>query len=633
YRSGGDSAVRVRSLTKTYRAGSGDPVLANDRIDLDVPAGQVFGLLGQNGAGKTTLVMQLLGLVVPSSGCILIHGRDVLASPEWAKESAGFLPQTPLAMDLINTRRALHYTGRLRGSSERDARHQAAELIEELQLDECADRYVHQLSGGMRRMVNLGMAMMSRPRLIVLDEPTNELDPQRRRLVWQVLERHNHQHGSTVLLVTHNVLEAESTVHQVAVMRDGRIVACGTPGELKQRLGLGPRVEITVRGGAELTSDELSRLSAWGEVSADGRAGRYVVTTGADRLPLVVRALTVEVGLGRNDDFRVARPSLEEVYLSIDRGLDVAARSPRPSPPSAGTRTTGADPRRLVHDAVPPLGRPAAPVAQTTARRAVAPVTARRAVAASSRPVRMAVAFKYLWFEQLLQIRSIWLWSTVVGVLMPTAMVFGLPRIGRSGVDSTSLSTIVSGSAVFSLTSQSFVALAMMIGVLKADGRMLYYASLPISKVSFVAAIVLTRLLLVFPGLVAPLLAANWFYDARLTLSPALLLIFPLAGLSLAAMGLAVGSVLRRVEAIAVVTNVVVFVLLLASPVLINPASLPGPVRMFGYALPTTYAADAVRRSIVGDLGPVFGTDLAVLALAATVGLLIAGRYIRWRVN
>ncbi|RSM96359.1 ATP-binding protein, partial [Streptomyces sp. WAC 01325] len=310
-------AVEVRDLVRAYRGRGGELIKANDGLTFDVPRGQVFGLFGANGAGKTTLVLQMLGLVRPTSGSITVNGIDVVRHPELVKSTVGFLPQRGLSMRLIEARRALHYTGRLRGQSETDARRQTDELIEELGLGPYADRQVERLSGGLMRLVNFGMTLMGRPELIVLDEPTNELDPHNRRLIWDIVQRRAAEDGTTIVLVTHNVLEAEKAVHRVAVMHGGRITAMGTPGELKEQTGAQARLELFVRDGGSLTEAEAARLGRIGVVSPGDRSGSYLVTAPPDRIQPLLEVLVTDVGVTRVDDFRFARPTLEDVYLSL----------------------------------------------------------------------------------------------------------------------------------------------------------------------------------------------------------------------------------------------------------------------------------------------------------------------------
>ncbi|SCE61446.1 ABC transporter ATP-binding protein, partial [Streptomyces sp. OspMP-M43] len=333
-----DSAIEVRNLTRVFRTGgSGADVKANDDLTFSIPRGQVFGLLGANGAGKTTLVSQLLGLVRPTSGEIVVEGVDAVAHPDAVKAMTGFLPQTGLSMRLVEVRRALHYTGRLRGQSETDARRQTAELIEELGLGDVQDRYVDQLSGGMTRLVNFGMALMGRPKLLILDEPTNELDPHNRRLVWNMVSRRSAEDGTTVLLVTHNVLEAESAVDQVAVMNGGRITAMGTPGHLKEVLGDRIRLELFVKDEDGLARHERELFDAVGTLTEGKRDGSYLVQTDSARMPELMRVVHGELGMDRVADFRLTRPTLEDVYLTLDGR---AASAPAETEAAAETTAT-----------------------------------------------------------------------------------------------------------------------------------------------------------------------------------------------------------------------------------------------------------------------------------------------------
>lgn len=597
-------AITVRNLTRSYR--TNQLILANDDLTFSVARGEVFGVLGANGAGKTTLVSQLLGLVRPTSGSITVEGVDVVADPDGVKRITGFLPQTELAMRELEVRRALHYTGRLRGQGEADARRQTDSLMDELGLGPVAGRYVNQLSGGMMRLVNFGMALMGRPKLLVLDEPTNELDPHNRRLVWDVLARRSAEEGATVVLVTHNVLEAESVVDRVAVMRRGRIVTLGSPGELKHRLGDTVRMELQVRDGGELGSTALALLGATGTVAPGARDGRYLVHCAPARMPELVTVVTEGMRTMGIEDFRLSRPSLEDVYLSLD---DEPALAPS------------------TVDSVAPAGASAG-VAVLAPAAVQAPVRP----ALRERLARGLTSFKYLWLEQMLEVRSTWWWSLLFGFLMPVAMVFGLTRIGGGLTDQNSLLYIVSGAAVFSVATEGIATLAQRVGVVRTSGMLLYYVSLPISRTAFLAALVFSRLLLILPGLVTPIVAARLMYDADLVVSPVLLVVLPLTCLALSAVGLAIGTVVESMDVIVVITNLLIFVLLLAAPVLIPPESLPLPLRLIGYLLPPTYAADGLRHALSGDLGGMFLVDVAVLLGMTVLGLAATSRWIRWRI-
>ncbi len=262
-------AVDVQHLTRHYpsRARNTPPVVANDDLSFHVLRGECFGLLGPNGAGKTTLISQLLGILAPTSGQIWVGGVDMVRAPQHGKQLIGYLPQHGLAMRSVEVERALRYTGRLRGQSEADARAQVREILEELELAPYASRSVNQLAGGMARLAYFAMALMGRPPILILDEPTNELDPQKRKLIWDVLARRNREQGTTCILVTHNVLEAEKVLQRVGVMQHGRMIAVGTPGELKQRASGAGAPGVLAQG-----RHMLHRQRAWPDHQA-GHAG------------------------------------------------------------------------------------------------------------------------------------------------------------------------------------------------------------------------------------------------------------------------------------------------------------------------------------------------------------------------
>ncbi|MCL4246914.1 MAG: ABC transporter ATP-binding protein [Anaerolineae bacterium] len=312
-------SIHVRHLTRTYpgRGRDKQPVIANDNLSFEVRRGEIFGLLGANGAGKTTLIYQLMGLMQPDAGEISLEGIDVIRTPDKVKQIVGFLPQTGLPMRYVEVERALHYTGRLRGQTDTDARQQARLLIDELGIGDHAQRFVNKLSGGMLRLANFAMALMGWPQVLILDEPTNELDPHKRRVVWEMIARLNRERGVTCILVTHNVLEAERVIQHVAVMKAGRIVAQGTPGALKLYTGAKVRLEFRLKDGEQLAEDELHALAALGTVDST-RQDEYCLHLQPETVSAATDSLMNRIGLARLDDFRLAPPTLEEVYLEFD---------------------------------------------------------------------------------------------------------------------------------------------------------------------------------------------------------------------------------------------------------------------------------------------------------------------------
>jgi ABC-2 type transport system ATP-binding protein len=238
------STLVVDHLTKQYRRGP----LANDDVSLEVEAGEVFGLLGPNGAGKTTLVSQVLGLLRPTSGGITIDGVDVVRDPATARRKCSYQPQSTTPTEGLSPFEAIDLAGRIRGGSVADVRRRTSELIDALDMGEW-ERKIQSLSGGVARLVAFCMAAVEPGRIVILDEPTNDVDPLRRKLLWQQV-RALADAGNAVLLVTHNVLEAERCVDRLAIVDHGRVLATGTPAALKADLGAPLRLEVVLEPGS-----------------------------------------------------------------------------------------------------------------------------------------------------------------------------------------------------------------------------------------------------------------------------------------------------------------------------------------------------------------------------------------------
>ena len=237
--------LEVRDVSKQYRRGP----LANDDVTLDVEAGEVFGLLGPNGAGKTMLVGQVLGLLRPTAGTMTIDGVDVVRQPAAARRACSYQPQSSVPTEGLSPREAVELAGRIRGGSRSTVRARTTELLAALDLGEWEHK-AHALSGGVARLVTFSMAAVVPGRVVILDEPTNDVDPLRRKLLWQQV-RQLADGGSAVLLVTHNVLEAERCVDRLAIVDHGRVLATGTPAALKTDLGAPLRLELVLEPGAD----------------------------------------------------------------------------------------------------------------------------------------------------------------------------------------------------------------------------------------------------------------------------------------------------------------------------------------------------------------------------------------------
>ncbi|MEU5640566.1 ABC transporter ATP-binding protein [Streptomyces milbemycinicus] len=317
---GGDVVCTVRGLVKTYPAArrrrgvpAAPAVRASDGIDLDVHRGEVFGLLGPNGAGKSTLVRQLTGLLRPDEGSVRVLGHDLVRHPERAARLLGYLGQDSTALDELTVALAAETTGRLRGLDVHAARAERDAVIEELGLGEVAGRPLKKLSGGQRRLACLAAALVGERPLLVLDEPTTGMDPVARRAVWAAVDRRRAERGATVLLVTHNVIEAETVLDRVAVLERGRVIACDTPAGLKALVADEVRVDLVWRGEPPLEVPEVAALRE--AAVASGR--RWTLRMAPEQARAAIATVTGGPAFAALDDFTLATPSLEDVYLAL----------------------------------------------------------------------------------------------------------------------------------------------------------------------------------------------------------------------------------------------------------------------------------------------------------------------------
>jgi ABC-2 type transport system ATP-binding protein len=277
------AAIRVRGLVKQYRNGTE----ANRGIDLEVRRGELVSILGPNGAGKTTFLRQITTELRPTSGSVEIFGLDAIAESQQAKRAMGITPQEAGVFETLRVREHLELFGGFKGLTKHEAHRSATEIIHGLDLDAEANKRVGDLSGGQRRRILIGLALLGDPPLLVLDEPTTGLDPVSRRAVWNVI-RQRVTDGCTVLLSTHYIEEAERLSDRVGIISAGKMLAIGTLEELLSRLTKSYRL-----GYRELLDDTQVRYFA-----TFAEAQRYVA-----------EQHIAEYSLGR--------ASLEDVYFAL----------------------------------------------------------------------------------------------------------------------------------------------------------------------------------------------------------------------------------------------------------------------------------------------------------------------------
>src|SRR5688572_18551289 len=307
--------IRTDGLTKTFARGNTPAVTAVDHLGLSVRAGEIFGLLGPNGAGKTTTVGMLTTRVVPTSGRALVGGVDVVTDPTRAKQVIGVVPQSNTLDRELTVWQNLYFHGRYFGMGAEEAGDTADRLLEQFRLADRAEADVATLSGGMAQRLMVARAIMHRPRILFLDEPTAGLDPQSRIALWEILGE-LHSAGQTVLLTTHYMEEADRLCDRVAIMDHGRILALDTPAGLKRSLG----ADTIVRVGSE---GDLRRLAAV-LATMDGARSAHVTEGGvllylsgpvARTLPRIF-AVADANGFAVTD-LSVTEPTLEAVFITL----------------------------------------------------------------------------------------------------------------------------------------------------------------------------------------------------------------------------------------------------------------------------------------------------------------------------
>ena len=309
------NAIEAEGLVKIYRARKSQ-VRALDGVSLTVPEGSVLGLLGPNGAGKTTTVRILATLLKPDEGRATVAGFDVRTQPQDVRASIGLSGQYAAVDEMLTGRENLWMFGRLYGLPSKEARSRGDLLLEQFELVDAADRIVKTYSGGMRRRLDLAGALIGRPRLLFLDEPTTGLDPRSRLGMWEVI-RGLVKEGVTLLLTTQYLEEADELADTIAVVDHGRIIAQGTADELKLQVG-GERIEVVIHDRTRLAEarDVLSAIGV-GEATYEEHTRRVSVPSdgGASRLINVVRDLGEQAIV--IDDIALRRPTLDDVFLAL----------------------------------------------------------------------------------------------------------------------------------------------------------------------------------------------------------------------------------------------------------------------------------------------------------------------------
>jgi ABC-2 type transport system ATP-binding protein len=300
------TAIAIRGLAKTF-----DGLIAVDHIDLEIASGEFFGLLGPNGAGKTTLIRMLVGLCNPSAGSASIFGRDVVKEANQSRQLIGVAPQEYNFDENLRVKEILTYHAGYYGMQKKEREARAEEILKFLEIEDKAGEYCNKLSGGMKRRLLIGRALMQNPKVLFLDEPTTGVDVQLRRTLWKMLKELNSA-GTTIVLTTHYIEEAENLCSRVAIMDQGKIIAMGSPELLKRtevdtntiEFDIGSETVPEIKGIAELIRYSVSQ----------GKLVAHVTDTGIASVKILdfLKAGKITV-----KSMHVRESTLEDVFIKL----------------------------------------------------------------------------------------------------------------------------------------------------------------------------------------------------------------------------------------------------------------------------------------------------------------------------
>jgi len=317
----GDRSITAAALRRDF-----GELRAVDRVDLDIPGGQIFGFLGPNGAGKSTLVKMLTTILAPTSGSARVGGYDVAREGGKVRQTIGVALQDVGLDPIMTGRELLVLQARLFGDGRSEAQRRADRLLRTVGLDDVdPKKRARAYSGGMRRRLDLALALVHDPRILFLDEPTTGLDPASRAAIWQEVRRLNQEHGMTIFLTTQYLEEADQLADRIAIINHGRIAAEGTPDELKRQVG-DEVVELAFADDEQAARAEEVLAAVAPIRQAAGHEVRLYFPRAAENVPELIRTLDA-VGL-QPTGLLVTQPSLDDVFLRITgEELDPGERS------------------------------------------------------------------------------------------------------------------------------------------------------------------------------------------------------------------------------------------------------------------------------------------------------------------
>jgi len=591
-------AVRVEGVVKRFGA-----TVALDGAGLEVPAGMVFGLLGPNGAGKTTLVRILATLLAPDAGRTEVLGHDVVREAAAVRELIGLTGQFAAVDELLTGRENLEMFGRLFKLSREQAHRHAGELLERFDLGQAADRPARTYSGGMRRRLDIASSLVTRPQVLFLDEPTTGLDPRSRNEIWAIV-RELRREGTTILLTTQYLEEADQLTDRIAVIDHGKVIAEGTGNELKDRVG-GQilEVELSSAGQRDRAQAVLAGVGC-GEPEPDERPDRLTLPAPRNGLLLVEEAAAglrqAQIGVS---DIGLRRPTLDDVFLQLtgappseDGGRSRQTADEQISTQAAGEQISA--PRRPVLRLQPPSARAVRSAITDTA------VVTRRNLRHFIRQPDL------LTFSTIQPVIFVLLFVYVFGGAVSRSLPHGIAYVDF----------LLPGIFVQSVTfraSQTAVGLSEDL----ERGVVDRFRSMPVARSAVLAGRTmadLVRNILIIVLMIAVGYLVGFRFHGGVAGAVACIAVVAAFGFALSWVFAFVALTVRGAEAAQTAGFVVIFPLVFASSVFVPVATLPGWLQAFAKISPITVVADAARSFAY------FGTPASLGAAAAWTGGLLA---------
>jgi ABC transporter DrrB family efflux protein len=581
-------AVRVDGVVKRFGA-----TMALDGVRLEVAKGMVFGLLGPNGAGKTTLVRILATLLTPDGGRAEVFGHDVIREPAAVRELIGLTGQFAAVDEILSGRENLEMFGRLFKLSPEEAHRRSGELLERFDLADAADRPARTYSGGMRRRLDVASSLLTRPSILFLDEPTTGLDPRSRNEIWAIVRELRRQ-GTTLLLTTQYLEEADQLADRIAVIDHGKVIAEGTGNELKDRVG-GQILEVELANAAQRDRAQAVLTGVGcGQPEPDERLDRLTLPAPRDGLQLVEEAAAelrrAQISVS---DIGLRRPTLDDVFLQLTG-----------APPSEN----GARPRRLS----PKISAPRRPIVwlQRPSPRALRAAAADAAVVTRRNLRHFIRQPDLLIFSTIQPIMFVLLFIYVFGGAVSRSLPNGIAYVDfllpgifvqsvtfRASMTAVGLSEDLERGVVDRFRSMPMARSAVLLGRTVAD---------------------LVRNILIIGLMIAVGYAVGFRFRGGVPGAFASIAIVAAFGFALSWIFAFVALTVRGAEAAQSAGFVVVFPLVFASSVFVPVASMPDWLQAFAKVSPVTVTADAARSFAL------FGTPASLGAAAAWTGGLLA---------